>query len=345
MAHQNGQAFSLGGINALRARKALASVRWKRLKRIKSNVGMALTGVAVALLVGNVQAQELHRIELGAERIAGGYFAYSMQQHTVSSLNGGEAVDVTSRYPEGPTIPGPTIVIREGDEVELTLFHQFDPESTAHEHVSVHVHGVHYDIVSDGTLEYINFFRDESAVPAMSYQYRWVAAPGTAGTWPYHDHNMLTHNGAEDRGLYGAVIVNPASNTTVINSAGTPQTVSLDTVVRDYVLYLFDDAFAGTQIDSATGQQNSGGANPALSAPSNANVRFHLIALGTNLHQFELPGYSWPEPGTDQMVSSKTLGPIEKYVFTVNATQSSSYRDTAFNSRLLGMRGAFQVGE
>lgn len=213
-----------------------------------------------------MQAQELHKIEFAAEKIDGGYYAYRMRQHLVSDLNGGNAVDITARYPDGPTIPGPTIVIKEGDEVELTLYHQFDPATPAHEHVSVHVHGVHYDIESDGTLEYINHFKDESAIPVMSYKYRWIAAPGTAGTWPYHDHNMLTHNGAEDRGLYGAVIVNPASNMTVMSSGNSRQTVSLDTVAKDYVLYLFDDAFAGTEIDRATGQQSYGGANPALTA-------------------------------------------------------------------------------
>lgn len=314
------------------------------LKNMKTGFGVVLSTVLL-LLAGNVSAQELHQIELAAEKIDGGYFAYRMRKHAISNLGGGDAVDVTSRYPDRPTIPGPTIIIKEGDEVEITLYHQFDPDTPAHEHVSVHVHGVHYDIVSDGTLEYINFFKDESAIPTLSYQYRWVAAPGTAGTWPYHDHNMLTHNGAEDRGLYGAVIVNPASNTTVVNNGGARQVVSLDTVTKDYVLYLFDDAFAGMEIDRATGQQSGGGANPTLSAQSNTNVRFHLIALGTNLHRFELPGYSWPEPGTDQLVSAKTLGPIEKYVFTVNATQSSSYQDTAFISRLLGMQGAFQVGQ
>lgn len=316
-----------------------------RQKGARSGFAGILSCSLLFLFGGSVQAQELHKIEFAAEKIEGGYFAYRMRQHLVSDLSGGNAVDVTSRYPDGPTIPGPTIVIKEGDEVDLTLYHQFDPASPAHEHVSVHVHGVHYDIESDGTLEYINHFKDESAIPVMSYKYRWIAAPGTAGTWPYHDHNMLTHNGAEDRGLYGAVIVNPASNTTVMSSGDSRQTVSLDTVTKDYVLYLFDDAFAGTEIDRATGRQSYGGANPALTAQKDTNVRFHLIALGTNFHRFELPGYNWPEPGTDQLVSAKTLGPIEKYVFTVNATQSSSYQDTALNNLLLGMRGAFLVSE
>ncbi len=342
MAREISQAFFSSSTYLPQARSDSPLIRQKQLKCGFAGV---LSCALLFLLGGHVQAQELHKVEFAAVKIEGGYYAYRMRQHLVSDLNGGNTVDITSHYPDWPTIPGPTIVIKEGDEVELTLYHQFDPATPAHEHVSVHVHGVHYDIESDGTLEYINHFKDESAIPVMSYKYRWVAAPGTAGTWPYHDHNMLTHNGAEDRGLYGAVIVNPASNMTVMNNGGSRQTVSLDTVAKDYVLYLFDDAFAGTEIDRATGRQSYGGANPTLTAQKDTNVRFHLIALGTNLHRFELPGYSWPEPGTDQLVSAKTLGPIEKYVFTVNATQSSSYLDTALNNLLLGMRGAFLVSE
>lgn len=299
--------------------------------------------ISVNSYAQEVTSGKLHTIELVAEKFDGGYFAYGMRQYTVSDMDGGNATDITSRYPNTPTIPGPTIVITEGDEVSLKLIHAFDTNSSAEEHVSVHVHGVHYDIISDGTLEYINFLMDESATPAMSYEYHWVAAPGTAGTWPYHDHNLLTHNGAEDRGLYGAVIVNPASNNVYLSSNGTRQQVSLDSVMKDYVLYIFDDAFVGTEIDHETSQHTSAGVNPTLTARENTNVRFHLIALGTNIHQFTLPNYLWPEPGTQNMVNSKVLGPIEKLVFTVNASEDSTYTDTAFSSRLLGMQGSFLV--
>ena len=136
-------------------------------------------------------AGKLHQIELWAEKMpagaAGGndLFAYRMNSHVISGLDGSNGTDVTSRYAAVPTIPGPTIVINEGDEVEITLKHEFDPgDSTKLEQVSVHVHGVHYDILSDGTLKFINLVEDESAVPTMSYTYRWVAAPGTAGAWP-----------------------------------------------------------------------------------------------------------------------------------------------------------------
>ncbi|HRN83144.1 MAG TPA: copper oxidase, partial [Nitrosomonas europaea] len=60
-------------------------------------------------------------------------------------------------------------------------------------------------------------------------------------------------------------------------------------------------------------------------------------------HQFELPKYQWTDPGTRNTINRKVLGPLEKHVFTVKATHSSRYQDTAFASRLLGMRGDFIV--
>ena len=75
------------------------------------------------------------------------------------------------------TIPGPTIEIYEGDEVQLTLVNELDVD------VSVHVHGVHYKIDSDGTRHTRSF-----APPGGKYVYRWTAPPGTAGYWHYHDH-------------------------------------------------------------------------------------------------------------------------------------------------------------
>lgn len=302
------------------------------------------------LPVANVQAQgngsatdKLHAIELVAEKLGGGYFAYRMKQHVISDMNGTNTQNVTSRYPDSATIPGPTIVINEGDKVDLTLIHQFDPDSPGEEQVSVHVHGVHYDILSDGTLKYINMVKDESAVPAMVYEYQWHAASGTAGTWAYHDHNMINHNGAEDKGLFGALIVNKKSGNVDINLGGQKNSVPLSSIQKDYVLYMLDDTFAGTEIDSITGQQSYLGANPTLTAQQAANVRFHIIALGTNLHTFKLANYGWIDPGTNTIISEKAMGPLEKHVFTVQAGISSVYKDTAFSSNLLGMKGSFHV--
>lgn len=98
-----------------------------------------------------------------------------MASHTVDDGSGTE--DVTNRYSEDASIPGPTIVIDEGDEVSLTIENEIGSGI-----VSVHVHGVHYEITSDGTLEHVNNVEDQGALPGGSFSYQWIAGPGTAGT-------------------------------------------------------------------------------------------------------------------------------------------------------------------
>ena len=306
---------------------------------------------AIFFFAGNAVAQgsatgNFHRIEMYADKPYPQYeyLAYRMLRHEVTNPQG-QTSDITSRYSTAAIIPGPTIIMDEGDVAEITLYNSIpNPDKIdLHENVSLHVHGVHYDIISDGTLKYINLFQDEGATLVQSYTYRWNAAVGTAGTWPYHDHNMSTHNGAEDKGLFGALIVNPVSKTVEINQGGSIQSVSLSSIEKDYVLYILDDAFVGTVIDSQTGQQTSVWANPALTAQAGSNVRFHLIALGTNFHQFKLPGYSWPDAVTQTLIEEKAIGPLEKHVVAVQAGTSTVYMDGTFAGIAQNMTGSFNV--
>jgi FtsP/CotA-like multicopper oxidase with cupredoxin domain len=149
-----------------------------------------------------------HFITLKASALPSGQLAYEMVSHKIKSSDGQER-DVTSLYAKGPTIPGPTLVMKEGDTAEVTLEHGVAGSSQP---VSIHVHGVHYKIDSDGTMKVLNGAADEAAFPGKPYTYKWTAAPGTAGTWPYHDHTMGNPMvGAEDKGLFGTLIINPAS--------------------------------------------------------------------------------------------------------------------------------------
>ena len=170
-----------------------------------------MSALVFMVLSGDIYAHEIHTIQMEAKRLPGGFLAYRMMSHCIKEHGSPNDCDedVTGRYSTEATMPGPTIVITEEDVVHIDLFHMIDvanPEDNENlTHVSLHVHGVHYDIDSDGTLEYINMHKDESArgpVPFMKYSYTWNAAEGTAGSWAYHDHNFRTHNGAEDRGLY-----------------------------------------------------------------------------------------------------------------------------------------------
>lgn len=281
-----------------------------------------------------------HIIEMAGEETEDGLLAYRMVSHRI------DGVDVTSRYSPQATIPGPTIVLTEGDKVRLTIRNAVN--TRPEQQISVHVHGVHYTILSDGTLKIINRVEDEGAHPQHGtggrfYTYLWDVAPGTAGTWPYHDHNFETHNGSEDRGLFGTVIVNPASGAVAASNGSSASSVSIQDIRKDYVLYLADDAFWGMEIDSATKRQTPLGVNPALTAGGGEYVRFHLIAMGTYLNRFRLEGYRWLEPGTTQLIQAKNIGPLENHAFTIKALNSASYVNENFSRRLMGMRGSFNV--
>ncbi|SFE07375.1 multicopper oxidase domain-containing protein [Nitrosomonas sp. Nm166] len=277
-----------------------------------------------------------HIIRLTAEETQDDGFgnkllAYKMLNHTI------DGVDITSRYSPAATIPGPTIVLTEGDTVYLTIENAISGAFThtpgISKQVSIHVHGVHYDILSDGTLKVINKHDDEGAgngpeATHTSYEYKWNVAHGTAGTWPYHDHNFESHNGSENKGLFGAIIVKPI---------GAPH------YAKEYVLYLGDDAFWGMEIDGVTQKQSKHGVNPSLGAVKNSDVRFHLIAMGTDIHKFVLDGYQWLDPGTHNLIHQVLIGPLEKHVFTVKAKNSARYMDNNFSNRLMGMVGKFKV--
>ncbi|MBA4143091.1 MAG: multicopper oxidase domain-containing protein [Nitrosospira sp.] len=279
-----------------------------------------------------------HRIEMTAEETEAGLLAYRMIEHQVDGVN------ITSRYSTQATIPGPTIILTEGDKVRLTIRNGIT--MSPDQQVSVHVHGIHYNILSDGSLKIINKIEDEGAYPdhgGRFYTYLWDVAPGTAGSWPYHDHNFETHNGSEDRGLFGAVIVNPASGAVTGSNGSSIASVPVNSIKKDYVLYLADDAFWGMEIDGASKQQTPLGANPALTANGGDNVRFHLIAMGTYLNRFQLEGYQWVDPGTKQMIIAKDIGPLENHAFTIKALASTNYMTANFSRKLMGMRGSFNV--
>jgi hypothetical protein len=266
-----------------------------------------------------------------------------MDSHEID--DGTDIEDVTARYSTEASIPGPTIVIDEGDEVSITIENDLDvPAGLVNDKVSLHVHGVHYTIDNDGTLEHINMIEDQGASPGDSRTFHWIAGPGTAGTWPYHDHTFGGINGAEHRGLFGTLVVNPASGELQAADGNKVKTVETDDIAKDFILYVNDDAFWGIEIDS-DGQQTPLWINPTLGAKTGDYVRFHLIALGTDtVHEFNLEDYQWVEPGTNNLISEIEIGPLENHQFTVKAKRGTSdYFDANTSNLLMGMQGQLKV--
>ncbi len=285
-----------------------------------------------------------HYITMSTVDLGNGQLAYQMISHEIEDINQ-VITDVTfARYGivPGPSIPGPAIIINQGDEVFLTLVNNLGEDC-----VSVHVHGVHYSIEDDGTLASTNKVEDSCATPSNSKTYHWVAAKGTVGTWPYHDHTFGGEIGAEDKGLYGVVIVNESHTEALIE--GTLRNFPINKIDKEYVMYMVQTNFWGLEIDHKNGGlQTPLWVNPTLVAKQNDEVRFHVLGLGSQSHTFHAHAHRWVDPGTTNVIDTKNIGPLERHVFVLKAGEGVGsgdwmYHCHVFSHMQAGMSGIFRV--
>lgn len=287
-----------------------------------------------------------HLIKMKAANLPSGQLAYQMVSHKIKS-NNGNLKDVTDRYSEDPIIPGPTIVMTEGDVAEVTLQHGI---ADSGDPVSVHVHGVHYEIESDGTVKAMNKAVDSAAFPGKPYTYKWTAAKGTAGTWPYHDHTFgKPMIGAEDKGLFGAVIVNPANRKVQAMIDGDIVDVSTDDIDREFILWMHETTFWGQEVTNILdGKQTPLWTNPTVGARLGEKVRFHVIGMGTAFHTFHLHGHRWLAPGTTNVIDTANIGPIYRHTFLLKAGEGVGAGHWHYHCHVVqhmqsGMMGSFLV--
>ena len=287
---------------------------------------------------------KLHEIKMAAVELPDGHTAYKMLEYKIIDKEN-QTKDITSRYSDLPTIPGPTLIMTEGDKARLTLVNEIGRGA-----VSLHTHGVHYTITSDGSLKMSNKVSDQGATPSESYTYVWTAAEGTRGSWPWHDHTFgkgssgMNINGVETNGLFSTVIVNPANGKVDALVNGIPKEVNVEDIKKDFVLFVTDDAFWGVEIDN-NNKHTPLWVNPTLVASKNDLVRFHIQSVGTDFHHFVIDGYEWLKPGTHETTNVENIGPLENHVFTISANNNTSYYDKMPTHLLSGMKGKFQVIE
>ena len=93
------------------------------------------------------------------------------------------------------TVPGPTIRVKEGDTLRVTVKNELDQDT------SIHWHGLHVPNAMDG----VPGVTQAPIRPGETFTYEFVAPH--AGTFMYHPHV----NSVEqiDRGLYGFLIIDP----------------------------------------------------------------------------------------------------------------------------------------
>lgn len=237
--------------------------------------------------------------------------------------------------PETASYPGPTMEMTEGECLGITLHNQVPTATleqlrTSPTHplgVSLHVHGVKYTQLSDGTVQSASF-----VPPGESRTYTWFAqkrnnktgAPGTAGYWWYHDHVVGGPHGTQGlgAGLFGGLVVrrpgDPKPDRTYVTVFGDRQSINLR---------------RGAATDTCD-QENPQPGPTCLVARKGEKVEFIVVGIGNDMHTFHLHGHSWADTRTGlvsngqpfadsvPIIDNRTLGPGDSFGFQVVAGDS-----------------------
>jgi FtsP/CotA-like multicopper oxidase with cupredoxin domain len=232
---------------------------------------------------------EVRHMRMYAERLPGGQMGYGLEKG-------------------GATVPGPMIELVEGDTLHIEF------ENTTDVEVSLHVHGVDYDIDNDGTR------MSRSTVPPGGRRtYTWRThepgrrkdgtwRPGSAGYWHYHDHVVGTEHGTGGirRGLYGPVVVRRKG----------------DVLPDRQFTIVFNDM---------TINNRGAGETPDFEATVGDRVEIVMITHGEYYHTFHLHGHRWADNRTgllegpddpSRVIDNKITGPADSFGFQVRAGEN-----------------------
>ncbi|MFF8346217.1 Multicopper oxidase [Cellulosimicrobium aquatile] len=201
------------------------------------------------------------------------------------------------------TVPGPILEMWEGETLEITLV------NTTDKRLSIHPHGVNYDVNSDGST-----FNNSFNEPGETRTYTWstvkmardrgIWMPGSAGYWHYHDHAWGEH-GTQGlaAGLYGALVVRRVG----------------DVLPQKQFTMVFNDMTINNKVAPDT---------PMFEAKLGERVEFICIGHGNQLHTFHLHAHRWANNRTglladqydpSQVVDNRDLNPGDAFGFQVVA--------------------------
>jgi len=219
-------------------------------------------------------------------------------------------------------IPGPALFVKQGDTINVTLTNSTSVD------VGFSVPGLNASAVK--------------AQPGQTQSYSFQAAK--AGTYVYHG------NGKEMLGLFGALIVDPASGPVdkFVDDNGTIVPVSQADIDKQFVLFMVGSTFWGTEISSDGATQKPLWANPNPGAVENDIVRFHILSIGPG-HTFHLHAHRWLKTGTNSTIDVKLLKDgTDTHTFTVKAGSGVGAGDWQYHCHLVshmeaGMHGSFKV--
>lgn len=219
------------------------------------------------------------------------------------------------------TIPGPTIVVTEGDSIMLNITNNIDVETT------IHPHGVNGESANDGVP-------DISQAPieiGATYQ-QTIRFPEPGLFW-YHPH--VREDYAQASGMYANFIVHPK------NESEWPK-VDNEQILQLSDVYMTDDGLLEFNKEEVTHtlmgrfgntQTVNGKTNYVANLKQNEVNRFYITNTSSvRSYQFEIPGVQLKLIGGDNglyekdaLVESVTVAPSERAIVDVVFKQPGAY--------------------
>lgn len=173
-------------------------------------------------------------VKLEAVALPNGQLAYKMISHEVGNE------DVTERYGDAATIPGPTIVINEGESLSIE--------------VENNIPDIDADLVVD------DFDFDSAETGTYVYKGEEGSLIGLFGAIIVNDDDGTVQSRVD-------------------GGDGEITSTDLDDLDKEFVLYMVGSTFWGMEIDS-DGNQTPLWTNPTISATQGDLVRFHVLSIG-----------------------------------------------------------------
>jgi FtsP/CotA-like multicopper oxidase with cupredoxin domain len=185
-------------------------------------------------------------------------------------------------------IPGPTLHARVGDEI-VVHFRNLDT-ATTHPH-SMHFHGVHYAVGSDGAFTPGFSNKGANVKPGDSFTYRLFAGADSVDVWPYHDHSPSMMESIAG-GLYGALSI-------LGKNERKPD--------REFVVF-FESQLGFMTFNGRAFIGNT----PVFHARVGDLVQWDVLALGDDHHTFHVHGHRW-RARDGSFLDTRAIGPAESF--------------------------------
>ncbi len=245
-------------------------------------------------------------------------------------------------------VPGPSLVVDEGDTVNLTLVNDKDPTKTTYspdgDGHTIHLHGL--DLPSQFDGDPMTAPDGQAVMEGQNYTYKFVATQ--PGTYYYHCHQSAAEH--IQMGMYGALVVRPKGLPKQAY-AGTP------TFNKEYTFVLSEFDSKEHATDYAALYQGAGGEanwtqyqpnyflingkawpdtaiddNDNINATVGQQVLVRLINAGGTVHSMHTHGFHFQVIGSDGRKLAQpydkdtvSVAPGERYEILLNLNQPGRF--------------------